>query len=65
MPEIPTTPWSRRSSSRLRRLRQLDGDAFASLGRAGHLEPIYMMLASVARFRDLIDRVNRAGAAGR
>jgi len=47
------------------RLRQLDGDAFASLGRAGHLEPIYMMLASVARFRDLIDRVNRAGAAGR
>ncbi len=47
------------------RLRQLDGEAFASLGRAGHLEPIYMMLASVARFRDLIDRVNRAGAAGR
>lgn len=47
------------------RLRQLDGDAFASLGRAGHLEPIYMMLASVARFRDLIDRVNRAGAARR
>lgn len=47
------------------RLRQLDGDAFAALGRAGHLEPVYMMLASVVRFRDLIDRVNRAGAAGR
>ena len=25
MPEIPTTPWSRSASSRLRRERQLDG----------------------------------------
>ncbi|VXC12010.1 Peptidase [Luteimonas sp. 9C] len=47
------------------RLRQLDGDAFSALGRAGHLEAVYMMLASVVRFRDLIERVNRAGAAGR
>lgn len=47
------------------RLRQLDGEAFAALGRAGHLETVYMMLASVVRFRDLIERVNRAGAAGR
>ncbi|MDC7807477.1 SapC family protein [Luteimonas sp BLCC-B24] len=47
------------------RLRVLDGEAFAALGRAGHLEAIYMMLASVVRFRDLIERVNRAAAAGR
>lgn len=47
------------------RLRQLDGEAFAALGSAGHLEAVYMMLASVVRFRDLIERVNRAGAAGR
>ena len=47
------------------RLRQLDGEAFAALGRAGHLEAVYMMLASVVRFRDLIERVNRASAAGR
>lgn len=47
------------------RLRQLDGASFAALGEAGHLEPIYMMLASVTRFRNLIDRVNRARAAGR
>lgn len=47
------------------RLRRLEGDALAALSRAGYLEPIYMMLASVARFRDLIDRVNRAGTARR
>ncbi|NYZ61170.1 SapC family protein [Luteimonas deserti] len=47
------------------RLRLLDGDAYAALGTAGHLEAVYMMMASVARFRDLIDRVNRAAAAGR
>jgi hypothetical protein len=47
------------------RLRQLDGNAVAELAGAGYLEPIYMMLASVTRFRNLIDRVNRVPAADR
>lgn len=46
------------------RLRALDGDAVAGLHAAGHLEPIYMAVASVSRFRDLIDRMNRRVAAG-
>lgn len=40
-------------------LSRLDGSAFATLGEAGHLEPIYMVLASTAHFRHLIERVNR------
>lgn len=47
------------------RLRKLDGEALAELASHDHLEPIYMMLASVARFRNLIDRVNRVPAADR
>lgn len=47
------------------RLASLDGQAFAALGEGGHLEPIYMMLASVSRFRSLIDRVNRVPATQR
>ena len=31
--------------------------------RAGHLEPIYMAIASLSNFRDLIERMNRAHAA--
>lgn len=41
------------------RLRQLDGAALESLHRAGFLEPIYMVLASMSRLRDLIDRAER------
>jgi hypothetical protein len=41
------------------RLRALDGAALERLHRQGHLEPIYMAIASLAHFRDLIDRVNR------
>lgn len=44
------------------RLGALDGAALEALHRRGHLQPIYMALASQARFRDLIDRVNRRGA---
>ena len=47
------------------RLRQLDDAALVALARGGHLEPIYMMLASMTRFRNLIDRVNRVPAADR
>ena len=40
--------------------------AVASLvARAGHLLPIYMVLASMSRFRDLIERTNRRRAAHR
>lgn len=47
------------------RLRELDDGAVLALARGDHLEPIYMMLASVTRFRNLIDRVNRVPAADR
>lgn len=41
------------------RLRALDGAAIAALHAGGHLEPVYMAIASMSRFRDLIDRMNR------
>ena len=47
------------------RLQALDGMALEGLARAGHLLPIYMVLASLSRFRDLIERMNRRRAAGR
>jgi len=45
------------------RLRALAADALAELHAAGHLEAIYMTLASLSRLRDLIDRMNRNDAA--
>lgn len=47
------------------RLAALDGAALASLHAAGHLQAIYMVLASLSQFRALIDRKNRRNAAGR
>lgn len=47
------------------RLQALDGAALERLSRDGHLLPIYMVLASLSRFRDLIERTNRRRAAGR
>lgn len=47
------------------RLQALDGAALERLARDGHLLPIYMVLASLSRFRDLIERTNRRRAAGR
>src|SRR3546814_6914775 len=41
------------------RLRALDGDALARLSRDGHLEPIYMAVASLSNLRILIERMNR------
>lgn len=41
------------------RLRALDGAALERLHRQGHLEPVFMAVASLAHLRDLIDRVNR------
>ncbi|MEL1263002.1 SapC family protein [Pseudoxanthomonas putridarboris] len=46
------------------RLRALDGAALEQLHRDGHLEPVYMAVASVSRFRDLIERMNRRRVAG-
>lgn len=40
------------------RLRALDATAFGALGTAGHLEPAYMVLASIANLRVLIERAN-------
>ncbi|MFZ5548633.1 MAG: SapC family protein [Pseudomonadota bacterium] len=42
------------------RLARLDAAAVAELHRAGHLHDIYMAVASVARFRDLIARADEA-----
>jgi hypothetical protein len=47
------------------RLAALDGAALDRLHRAGHLQAIYMVLASLSQFRALIDRKNRRNAAGR
>ena len=41
------------------RLAALPGEALEKLSRAGHLVPIHMVLASMSRWRDLIDRRNR------
>lgn len=42
------------------RLAKLDAAAVAELHQAGHLHDIYMAVASVARFRDLIQRADDA-----
>lgn len=47
------------------KLRALDGTALQQLHSAGFLEPLYMVVASASRFRDLIDRMNRAHVGGR
>jgi hypothetical protein len=47
------------------KLRALDGTALQELHGAGFLEPLYMVVASASRFRDLIDRMNRAHVGGR
>lgn len=44
------------------RLRALGADALEALHRRGYLEPVFMAMASLSRFRDLIDRVNRGHA---
>ncbi|MGO4382346.1 SapC family protein [Pseudoduganella sp. RAF53_2] len=43
------------------RLAALGGPALEGLHRAGFLQPIYMQIASMANFRALIERKNRAG----
>lgn len=45
------------------RLAALPGPALESLHRAGYLQPIYMVLASIANVRTLIERKNRRHAA--
>lgn len=40
------------------RLRELNGSALESLHQQGHLQSVYMMLASMPNFRKLIDRKN-------
>ena len=47
------------------RLRALDAAALGDLHAAGHLEPVFMAVASVSNFRGLIDRMNRSRAGGR
>jgi len=47
------------------RLRALDGAALGGLHAAGHLEPVFMAVASVANFRGLIERMNRSRAGAR
>ena len=47
------------------RLRALDAAALGELHSAGHLEPVFMAVASVSNFRGLIGRLNQRRAAGR
>lgn len=47
------------------RLAGLDGAALGELNRNGHLQPIYMTIASVSNFVALIQRTNRSHAASR
>lgn len=47
------------------RLRSLDGAVLEQLNRAGHLQAIYMTIASLSNFRALIERVNKLHAADR
>lgn len=47
------------------RLRALDAGALGALHTAGHLEPLFMAVASVSNFRDLIARMNQSRAGGR
>ena len=47
------------------RLGALDAAGLERLHKAGHLQSIYMALASLSHFRDLIDRRNRLNAAHR
>jgi hypothetical protein len=44
------------------KLALLDGSALAGLNRAEYLPAIYMVIASLSNFRDLIDRKNRLHA---
>lgn len=46
------------------RLGQLAPETLATLQRDGHLEAIYMAMASLSHFRDLIDRARRVHAGG-
>ncbi len=47
------------------RLRALDATALGDLHAAGHLEPVFMVVASVVNFRGLIERMNRSRAGSR
>lgn len=41
------------------RLRELGADALGELASAGHLEPTYMVIASMTHLRDLIERLRQ------
>lgn len=47
------------------RLLDLDGAVLERLNRAGHLQAIYMAIASLSHFRTLIERVNKLNAGDR
>lgn len=47
------------------KLAKLDGTALAKLHERGYLQATYMAIASLSKFRDLIDRANKLNAADR
>jgi hypothetical protein len=47
------------------KLNSLGGNALEQLNKAGYLQAIYMVIASLSNFRDLIERKNRRHAANR
>jgi len=47
------------------KLRKLDAAALGKLHERGYLQAVYMAIASMSKFRDLIDRANKLDAADR
>lgn len=47
------------------KVRKLDGAALGRLHERGHLQPLFMVVASLSHFRVLIDRANKLDASAR
>ncbi len=47
------------------RLRKLDGAALGKLHERGYLEPLFMIVASLSKLRDLVDRASKLAPADR
>ena len=47
------------------RLKVLDADALGKLHKQGHLQAVFMVIASLSNFRDLIERASRLDASER
>lgn len=62
-PDGTVERWSGFHTIHEERLQALDGAALGALNAAGHLLPIYLVVASMSRLRDVVDRAQRRQAA--